>query len=201
MEEFSIYLKWFLILISSWRKGSPLRMVYLNRFYFLLLLLALLVLSGCAARSPAATPTTVPTIAIPPTATRAPTATPKAVETAYPYPVEEELPPSYPYPAGEGNTPGGVPVRENRSRVTAKLIGQAPDPDNAGLTRLHVRVTVVEEIAGMLNQVAGLVNTETDFYVHNEIMIDLKPGDTFSAEVSYRGDEHGVKVYVILFDR
>jgi hypothetical protein len=172
----------------------------------LLLALVVLALSGCAASTPAATPTTVPTIAVPtattvPSATAAPTSTPEPTEIAYPYPVEEEMSVNpYPYPVGEGATPGGSPVRENRSRVTAQLIEQAPDPDNAGFVRLHVLVTAVEEIEGMANLAAGLVNTETDLYASGLNIPVLKAGEVFSAEVSFRGDENGAKLYVILFD-
>lgn len=172
---------------------------------YLLLALVVVALSGCAASTPAATLTSVPTIAVPtattaPTATSAPTSTPEPTEIAYPYPVEEEVPLN-PYPVDEGAAPGGSPVRDNRSRVTAQFIEKAPDPDNAGFVRLRVQVTAVEEIAGIANLAAALVNTETDLFANSGYTPELKPGDVFSAEISYRGDESGGKFYVVLFDQ
>jgi hypothetical protein len=164
-------------------------------------LVSLLLLNSCAASTPTATPTTVPTIQIPTSTEPAPTATPEPVETAYPVgsDMEQIQETAYPYPAADGTGPGGMPMRDNRSQMTAKLIEQAPDPGNPDLIRLHVLVIAVEEIPGIANLTSGLVNQETDLYVQASKMITIQPGDTFIVEVSYRGDEHGVKIYVIDF--
>jgi hypothetical protein len=177
-------------------------MLSFYRYVSVFALLAALILSGCAAGAPAATPTLVPTIRVEPSAAPSPTAAPTAaVEETQPYPLDSSMAPeNYPYPL-EGSAPGGAPLVDNRSRVQATLIEQAPDPENAGITRLRVRVDAVEEIAGVSNLLAGLLHTETDLYARTEILPELKPGESFYAEVTLRGDEKGTKVFVTLFDR
>ncbi len=177
-----------------------------GKFYVLLVLILLLSAGGCSSATQMPTATTVPTIQLA-TDTAEPTL---AVETADPVqqaPVATEFaypepePGAYPYPAGEGGDPAisGAPVRDNRSRVTAQVIEVGTDADNPSLTRLHVLVTGSSEIPGEANFTASLVDQEADFLVDSGLPANLQPGDTFEAEVTYRGDEHGGKYFILSF--
>jgi hypothetical protein len=160
-------------------------------------LFCILMLSGCAAPSPTDSPTLVPTIAI---ATTYPALEPKVLATAYPAVSGDEKIADYPYPVEEGGPgPAGVPARDNRSRVTAKLIEQAPDSDNPDLIRLHVLVTGVADIEGMPNMAGALLNQESDLFVQKDLLVDLQPEQVFTADISFRGDEHGAKYYIMTF--
>lgn len=156
-----------------------------HRPLWLTLALALLLISGCRPAANPALPTIAPTIAL---ATAAPLPAPSATTPAYPVLVDPQQPPNPgAYPAGPGLL--GGQVRENRARVTARLLEQAAAEAMPGYTRLHVLVLASEEAAGGFT--AQLVNQPADFFVENGALPALAPGDTFSAEVIYQGDERG----------
>jgi hypothetical protein len=186
-----------------------------------------LVLIGVAGCQPQAAPTRVPpTLTAVVLATSAPTVT---TEAGYPLPAQTDAAPSeaaptaavpngtsdqpgYP-PASDGEaTPGyaapednglsaGMPAVDNRSKVTAKLIDSAADPDSAGYTRLHVLVLASEDVEKMQNFTRKLINTEADLYVETAKLPALKAGDQFVATVAYNGDENGGKYMVVEIEK
>lgn len=157
---------------------------------------ALIVLAAGAACQPApAQPTLVPTIAI-----QQATAEPILAAETPAYPVETEpaavLPEELPiedYPVEPG--PAGVPVIENLAVVTGRMIEQTPDPERPDFTVLRVEILSSEDIAGMQNFTHDRVNQEIELLVETAQMPALQPGENFTAEVAYRGDEWGGNFY------
>ena len=177
--------------MSSFRKGPA--------WAFVLITAAiLLALAGCQpAQAPAA-----PTEGVVSATT---------VEQAYPpaeqaYPAMEEvflatLSPEEAYPTpGDGEAgpfPGLVPARENRSKVTAQLISAQPDQARPEYTRLLVKLLASEATEGMDSVTDNLVDQEVELLIEAAQLPDLEPGDTFEAEVSFMGDEHGADYYIL----
>jgi hypothetical protein len=172
----------------------------LKNQFLLLSCLCILILSACAAPSASPTPTMVPTIALT-SPTAAPTQEAAAPENAYPAQGgPTEMIADYPYPVEDGGPAiEGMPTRENRSRVTAKLIEQAPDSANPDLVRLHVLVSAVADVEGMPNMAGDLLNQESDLFVQKDKLAALQPDQSFDAEISYRGDEQGAKFFIVKF--
>lgn len=169
---------------------------------FLSTVLVLLAAAACQAAPKAGLPT-VTSIALP-TSAPAIVSTPEVEgdsPTAGGYPAPEQADPSAAYPATEGGESGGpaagAPAVENRSKIQAKLVEAAPDPDNSGLTRLHVLVLSSENVENMPGFTTNLVNTEIDLYAETANLPELKPGDSLEATVTYRGDEQGGKYFVV----
>lgn len=167
-------------------------------------------LAGCSPAGQAA-PTLVPTIALDipaaqatePAPQSAPTSTAPAAGEATAYPAAFEPLPGefypYPYPApGGAPGPNGVPARPNRSEMEARLLESAPgDPDPA-VTRLRVLVLSARPLDGG-DFTANLANQEINLFVQNLEIPGLRPGDTFTAEVTYLGDESGGNFYITRF--
>jgi hypothetical protein len=123
-------------------------------------------------------------------------------EKGYPTPVEPEdgvLPTaSYPAPGEDGPVgPGQVPARPNASRVTAELIEVTPYAENPEYTRLRVRLLSSQAMEGMASVTDELVDQEMELLVKTSQLPDLQPGETFEAEVSFMGDEHGSNYYIL----
>lgn len=165
-----------------------------RRFSFVLIA-ALLLLAACQPATPKTqAPPTQPAVTSQPPTQVAPAVTDTAA--AYPTPGEAETPaypsvteqPGTPAPGEAYPYPAGVPAAQNQARVTAKLIEKAPG-ENEGETRLHVQVLAAEDMNGLPNQAAKLVNNEADLFAQTADLPDLQPGDTFTAVVSYQGDE------------
>jgi hypothetical protein len=181
---------------------------------FLSTVLVLLAAAACQAAPKAGLPT-VTSIALPTSAPAivstpevegdSPTAggypAPEQVMVPSVTPVGQQAGPSAAYPATEGGESGGpaagAPAVENRSKIQAKLVEAAPDPDNSGLTRLHVLVLSSENVENMPGFTTNLVNTEIDLYAETANLPELKPGDSLEATVTYRGDEQGGKYFVV----
>jgi hypothetical protein len=100
-------------------------------------------------------------------------------------------------PATDPNTgypaaPMGVAAIENNSKITARLVSITPDAaDPAGFTRVQVVVLSSEAIPGMQSFTSELVDQELELLVEPVNLPELAAGDTFAAEVEYRGDESG----------
>lgn len=176
--------------MSSFRKGLP--------WQFILITAAiLLALAGCQPGQP---PTAAPTEEV--VVVSAPT-----VEQAYPaveegYPAPDQLAANdeaYPAPAGEeaGTFPGMAPARENRSKVTAQLISAQPDQARPEYTRLLVKLLASQAAEGMDSVTDDLVDQEVELLMEAAQLPVLEPGDTFEAEVSWMGDEHGADYYIL----
>lgn len=86
--------------------------------------------------------------------------------------------------------PASAPVMENRSRITARLVEQAPDETTPGWVRMRVEVLTSAAVEQLPSFTDDKVGQQIDLYVEGEAP-SLAAGDTFSALVSYRGDEFG----------
>jgi len=164
--------------------------------HLLTILLLVIGLAGCANRqTPAA-------------ATAAPTQPPASTEDDYPVPPTLAPVESYPIgtpteapvmeatePSGTGTGPAVVQVRENRSRISARLIERSTDPDNAANALLRVEILSSESIENMPNFTENLINQEVDLLTDAANLPEIQPGTNFTAEVSYHGDERGGKYF------
>lgn len=155
--------------------------------------LILCVLVGCQSMEPPVAPTQA---SYPPALPTQP-----VVAESYPNPGDAgnlDLPiETYPAPEEEGPVgPGQAPARPNGSRVTAKLIEAAPYEQNPAYTRLRVRLISSQALEGMASVTDELVDQEIELLVETAQLPDLQPGETFEAEVSWMGDEHGSNYYI-----
>jgi len=163
----------------------------------------ILIAAACQPAPGAQAPTLVPTIALPAPDTATVPATQPAETTAYPAGGEPQAgdveatgdleAQDDAYPIGPGLA--GAPVIDNRSVVTARLIEQAPAADQPGFTLLLVEILSSEDIAGVQNFTREKVNQEIELLAETEQLPEIQPGENFTAEVAYRGDEHGAKFY------
>lgn len=175
-----------------------------NRRSTLIVLIAVLALMALAACQPPASQTNIAPItnAVPTSATSAPTVGP---ELAYPaaqpnagYPATSAFDATLPAPtAGEqqGYNPpaAGAPAVDNLAQVTAKVITSAADAGTAGQSKLHILVVSSQPIGSAPNFLDGKTNQELDVFANSTDVASLKAGDTFTAEIQYKGDETGGK--------
>lgn len=176
-----------------------------NRVSVCLLLLSVILVSGC--QSSQQSPTG---LAMTPTAVVMNDNTTNNNNSSQSYPAPTgaataEL--SGAYPAGQptqppaGNAaaypaaPDGAQVRQNLSQVTAQFISQAPDANDPAMVRLHVKILTSEAVNGSESRTQELVNQETDLITEAASLPALQANDTISAQVSYRGDENGGAYY------
>lgn len=170
-----------------------------KRLFFVLVCAAalLLVLAGCRPAEQAAAPAEAY-----PGAPAGEEAGPVPDEESYPAP--EELPAAaeiptetYPAPVEEVEEGPAVPARPNLSRISAQLIEAAPSAEKPGYTLLKVKLLTSEAAEGMASVTDRLVGQEMDLLIETAQLPALKPGETFEAEVSFRGDEHGAAYYIL----
>jgi hypothetical protein len=129
---------------------------------------------------------------------------PAAATPIYPPPEGAAQPAGGEYPAPSGAQPvddaypgpAGVPAVENRSRVTAVLLEQAPDESSPGWVRLHVRIQTSEVVDGLPNFTADKVDQEVDLFAAENSLPALESGATFTALVTFLGDEQGGRFVV-----
>jgi hypothetical protein len=96
---------------------------------------------------------------------------------------------AYPVDAG-GGQPMAAPAAPNASLVTARLLDQSP-AEAEGFVQLHVLVLASETIAGMPSFTSDLLDQEIYLIVEAAALPVLAEGDSFTAEVEFRGDEFG----------
>lgn len=149
----------------------------------------LLALAGCRPAQPAAVPTET---GQPPIDQAYP-----ALEESAPEPAQPAEEYAYPTPEDGGLFPGKVPARPNGSRVTAEVLSAQPDEAKPGYTRLRVKLLSSKALEGMDSVTDNLVDQEMDLLMDAAQLPDLKAGDTFEAEVSFLGDEHGADYYIL----
>ncbi len=151
--------------------------------------IVLLALAGCQPAQPAAEPTEAGEPAVE-------QAYP-GMQESYPGPAQPAAEGAYPAPEGGGTFPGKVPARPNGSRVTAELISAQPDEAQPGYTRLRVKLLSSAALEGMDSVTDNLVGQEMDLLIDAAQLPDLQAGDTFEAEISFLGDEHGSGYYIL----
>lgn len=170
-------------------------------FKTILIFTLLAVLAGCQQATPAqpqeaATPASSETTSSLPNTTGADPAAPTeapATDGGYPPPggaEGETVPPAQ--PGGDTSYPPpavGVPAMENLSNVKATLVERGTDPEQPGFERLTVTILESAAAPGMISRTDDLVDAQIYLYVEPANLPELQPGDTFTAEVAFRGDE------------
>lgn len=101
----------------------------------------------------------------------------------------------YPPPAA------GVPAMENLSIVKATLVERGTDAAAPGFERLTVTVLESAAAPGMTSRTDDLIGGEVYLFAEPATLPDLQPGDTFTAEVAYRGDESGGRFYATKIEK
>lgn len=168
-----------------------------------LIIFLTLLLAACAPGAAAPTSTLVPTLAVAGTpetpaqpAAQEPTAAAptQVVNAEGSYPAPGDAAEAYPAQSATAESgypgPASAPVMENRRRITARLVEQAPDETTPGWVRLRAEVLTSAAVEQMPSFTDNQVGQQIDLYVEGEAP-SLAAGDTFSALVSYRGDEFG----------
>lgn len=187
-------------------------------FKTILIFTLIAVLAGCQQATPAptqeaATPASSATSASLPNTTGADPApaTPTAAPTDA-VPANGSYPP--PAAAGETNPPvqpgdnggypppaAGVPAMENLSIVKATLIERGTDPAAPGFERLTVKILESAAAPGMISRTDDLIDAEIYLFAEPANLPDLQPGDTFTAEVAFRGDEAGERFFATKIEK
>lgn len=174
--------------------------------YLMLSIVLVLLLTACAP-NPAAIPTLVPTLSLGTPDPSQPQTEVQATEGAVP-PPGTGAEGTYPGPEGAATVPAAdpalaptqdsaypgpasVPVVDNRSRVTARLVEQAPDDANPGWVRLRAEILTSDTVDQMPTFTGDKIGQEIDLYVEAAGLPDLAVGDSFSALVTYHADESG----------
>ena len=124
---------------------------------------------------------------------------------SYPPPGAAEggtVPPAQPG-TNEGYPPpaAGVPAMENLSTVKATLVERGTDPAAPGFERLTVTILESAAAAGMISRTDDLIDSQIYLFTEPANLPDLQPGDTFTAEVSYRGDETSGKFFATKIEK
>ncbi len=168
----------------------------------ILILTILLALAACqqAATTPAATITSVPGVTQP-GLTENPAAT--GDPAGYPPPTQAVTGADYPGPnttgaqpaGGDYPPPAGVPAAENRSIVKATLMERGADPQVPDHERLYVSILESAAAEGLPSQTDALIGEMIFLFVLPSDLPELEIGDTFTAEVTFRGDEFGGAFY------
>ena len=145
-----------------------------------LVLISLLVLSGCK--------TGEPTLETNPA---------DGISTGYPapqLPVQAATSAGYPAP-GTDHSPAGAPVRENASLVQVEILSLTPSEKNAEYVVLHVRVITAAPAEGLEEYNPNLPGQEIDILVLAGDATSLEPGKIIDLTIRYSGDEWGGGYY------
>lgn len=185
-----------------------------------LTLIFLLALAACQQPTQAPATQTPPTQAASatsaaPQATAPPSATATVSDSGYPAQTATAPQPGDGYPPPGAADPGtgqganadypppssGVPAAPNLSIVTATLQEQVMDDQMAGYMRLLVVINTSEAAPGMVSRTDDLVNEGINLYTLAGSMPVLEIGDTFTAEVEFRGDENGGRFFATRIEK
>jgi hypothetical protein len=131
---------------------------------------------GCTSATPTQQPTPqqTPTVAYPP---------PPQATIGYPAPGNNQS-------AGSGYPgPGGAPALEARANVKVELVAQSDDPANPAQVILKVKLVSATPVEGSPDRFTALIGQNIDLHATKEGLPALAAGDTFTADVTYRGDE------------
>lgn len=170
-------------------------------FKTILIFTLIAVLAGCQQATPAstqeaATPASLPnTTGADPAGAYPPAAPTEAPTTNEGYPAPGDAAGESNLPAQPGTNEGypppaaGVPAMENLSTVKATLVERDTDPEAPGFERLTVKILESAAAPGMISRTDDLIDAEIFLFAEPANLPDLQPGDTFTAEVAYRGDE------------
>lgn len=133
----------------------------------------------------------------------APTEAPPANES-YPPPgaaAEETIPPAQGTDGGYPPPAAGVPAMENLSIVKATLVERGTDPSAPGFERLTVTILESAAAPGMTSRTDDLIDAQIFLFAEPANLPELQPGDTFTAEVAYRGDEAGGRFFATKIEK
>lgn len=90
--------------------------------------------------------------------------------------------------------PGGVPALEARANVKVELIAQSDDPGNSAQVILKVKLVSSTPAEGSPDRFTPMIGQDIDLHANKEGLPSLSPGDTFTADVIYRGDETNTNI-------
>jgi len=155
----------------------------------ILVLVSLLVLSGCKAAEQTADKSVTenatdgypnPDVGLPLVTT----------SDGYPAPDSAAGEPQPGYPA-----PAGAPVRENAARVQVEILALTPSEKSPEYVVAHVRVNSLGMVEGFDPYDPEMVGKEIDILLTTADAASLVVGDLIDLTVSYRGDEWGGGYY------
>jgi hypothetical protein len=69
------------------------------------------------------------------------------------------------------------------------LIAQSPDAENQAQVILRVKLVSVSPVEGSPDRFTPLIGQEIDLRTNKALLPSMAPGDTFTAEVIFRGGE------------
>lgn len=104
------------------------------------------------------------------------------------------LTPAYPAP-GRNPPPSGGPVRENASLVKAQVISVRPDPNQAGMLLVKVKILTSIPSGELGDFTSEKINQEIELHLVSLDVPNISAGNVISLTVSYHGDELGGGFY------